>query len=284
MSTELFRRYAIKDATSQPGTFTNFLGVASDCGLFINGAELSGKFLAGDPIPNDGVAGTAGEYLSVLEAIANAQAHQRQSFSMIELGAGWGPWVSNAGVVCRREGFTEVFLTAIEADPVRFDSLTNHMLRNGLFTKANLVLGAVWDREDTLYFPKCGLGDHGGSANTDQKEYRGAKREMQKVRAYRLPTLAEGMGTIDLIHCDIQGAEARVAEANPAWLTQHVLSIQIGTHSRDQEGRLLELFHSQGWDLIRETPCQYSYRRDCPSLEGMTTTDGELYFRNPKLW
>lgn len=283
----LYRRYAASQSAPGPAEFSNFLGLVTQCKLFGMGDRLAGAFVAADPIPDDGVYGSANEYASVLEAVARAQEMGRTSFSMIELGSGWGPWISAAGLVCKREGFTDVKLVGVEADPVRYASMLEHFARNALTTlplTPRFLEGAVWDEETTLFFPKAGLGDHGGAANVDGSEYRGKGVEMQEVRAWTLDQAAEGLGIVDLIHWDIQGSEARVAEANVGLLNERVRSVQIGTHSREQEGRLLVLFHSMGWDMLRESPCAFSYRPEIPSIEGMTTTDGELYFRNPVLW
>jgi len=206
---------------------------------------------------------------------------------MMELGSGWGPWISAAGLVCKREKFQEINLIGIEADPDRFVSMQEHFARNELIgetIKTKFLNGAVWDEVTTLYFPKTGLGDHGGAANFDGVDYRGVNSEMQEVRTWTLSDAAEDLNLIDLIHWDIQGAEARVAESSQDFLSARVRSVQIGTHSREQEGRLLNLFHKMEWDMLRESPCAFSYNKNIPSIEGMTTTDGELYFRNPRLW
>ena len=88
-----------------PGCFTNWLGLATDASLFGNAAELQGKVFAEVPAGGDGVYGGYAEYASFLTAIDQTPA--RGAFNAVELGAGWGPWISGVGKVCQRLGYDE---------------------------------------------------------------------------------------------------------------------------------------------------------------------------------
>lgn len=284
---EILDRFSSETKSLEEGCYANFLGLVTDSSLFGNSDALVNQVRMDPPIPDDGVYGSMGEYLSVLEAVESAQLAGRSSFAMVELGAGWGPWVSAAGVVCKRLGFSKVELVGIEADEDRFNSLKQHFARNGLLESPvfpKFIKGAAWDVDTIIHFPKTGIGDHGGAGSASGDEYRGLEREMVAVEAFCFESIAAHLDVIDLTHWDIQGAEARVAESSGEFLDKRVRSVQVGTHSREQEARVLKVFHSLGWDLIRQSPCTFRYDVNIPTLEGMTTNDGELYFRNPRLW
>lgn len=46
---------------------------------------------------------------------------------------------------------------------------------------------------------------------------------------------------------------------------------------------MIEFFFEGGWNILHEHPCSFDYDPHTPSLEGMTTSDGELFAINPRL-
>lgn len=283
----LFEKYRYNEAAPE-GCWSNFLGVVTDCSVLDYGPQFSGQQLLGDPVPNDGIHGGDTEYAAVLEAINDAETYGRRTFSVAELGAGWGPWIVNAGVVAKRGDFDTINLVGVEADEARFRTMEDHVTRNGLTNDSRihprLYLGAAWDEKTTLKFPKVPLHDYGAAASDSAQEYRGKALEMIDVPTWTLEDCVGDLGIIDLMHWDIQGAEARIAEAGRRFLNKRVRSLQIGTHSRPIEGRLFSLFDDMGWEIIREKPCNMHHRRDALSMENMNSLDGEIYVRNPALW
>lgn len=279
----LLQRAAHNALEPTPGFVTNWLGVRTSVGLFDNAAHLGGTVRPGLPIPDDGVYGGTTEYWAVVAAVDAAAG----SFTMVELGAGWGPWISSAGVLAKRKGITDITLVAVEASAARLDTLKEHVAENGLSEYTRPILGAAWSEDGTIRFPKIGVLDHGGAVSTESadlaKDYRGLQVEMDEVPAYSIPTICQGMDFIDLMHWDIQGAEYEVAASCIDFLTSRVRSVFIGTHSRRVEGGLLELFHAAGWGLVSEKPCAFTYDVAKPTMTGMTTTDGEQYWVNPRL-
>lgn len=73
----LFRRYAIPQSELTPsapaGYWINYAGVVTSLELFPHSSGLSGSFVDRDPLPDDGVYGTATEHLAVIEALYRAE-------------------------------------------------------------------------------------------------------------------------------------------------------------------------------------------------------------------
>lgn len=279
----LLSRYKADDLDVEHGCFTNWLGLKTDASMFASCDAITGKIFPDIPAHDDGVYGGYREYASFLTAID--QAPRRDKFTAVELGAGWGPWISGVGKVCQREGFQKISLVGVEADEEKCQLMQEHMARNGL--SAEIIHGAAWSEDTTLKFPKIHRQDHGAAASESGEhadpDYRGLAQQYLDVPAYSLKTICKSLGVIDYMHWDIQGAEVRVAESDPDLLNSRVRFLFIGTHSRPIEGKLTEFFYKHGWDILMQNPCSFTYDRFKPSLEGMTTTDGEIFARNPRL-
>lgn len=270
---------------TDPECYMNWLGLQTDASMFSRAQELKGRVFPQLPVPHDGVYGHDAEYTSLLTAIEGAS--NRERFTAVELGAGWGPWISAVGVVCKRLGFKEINLVGVEAHDAKFEMMREHMDRNGLLgvdgVNTKLMLGAAWKENTELHFPKIGVEDHGGAA-TDapgETDYRGNAAEHVAVKAYSVPTICEGLDRVDYMHWDIQGAELATARASIDFLEKNVRYLFIGTHSRVIEGHLLELFYGRKWEVLQQSPCVFSYSLQAPSIEAMTQQDGEIFLRNP---
>lgn len=282
VDTALLGRYKATSFDTEEGCYTNWLGLKTDASMFAHGDSLRGKIISDLPTHDDGVYGGYVEYASFLTAID--QTTTRDKFTAVELGAGWGPWISGAGKVCQNLGFRDISLVGVEADEEKCQLMAEHMERNGL--NARLMHGAAWSEDTVLKFPKIHRQDHGAAASETGEhadpDYRGLQQQYIDVKAFSLETICQSLGVIDYMHWDIQGAEVRVAESNPELLNSRVRFLFIGTHSRPIEGKLIEFFYRHGWDVLFQNPCSFTYDRSKPSIEGMTTTDGEIFARNPR--
>ena len=283
--TGLFDKYMYEVDVGAPNVWANFVGVEIKCSWFDNKESLAGTQILKHPLPNDAGLVTGAEHASLLAAINRAEKNNQKSFAAVELGAAWGPWISEAGVICNRRGFKKVNLVGVEAHKSHFEKMQEHLKRNGV--EARLLNGAAWHEETTLKFPETSEKDYGAFAATADGDYMDGKRQnlkMVEVKAYTLPQIVEGMHFIDFMHWDIQGAEAALASANEEILNKQVRSLMIATHSRAIEGRLIEFFYDNKWDIAHEEPCRFNYNRRRLSLEKMTVADGIIYARNPKTW
>jgi FkbM family methyltransferase len=266
----------------EPGCFTNWLGLKTDASMFASCEKIRDTIRPEIPSGGDGVYGGYAEYASFLTAIE--QTPYRSSFTAIELGAGWGPWISGIGKVCQRMGFADIHLVGVEADEEKCALMRQHMARNGLAAK--VIHAAAWHEDTMLKFPVIHRQDHGAAASTEPnaKDYRGIAQSYVDVPGLSLKTICEGPPVIDYMHWDIQGAELALAESHSELLNSRVRFLFIGTHSRPIEGGLIEFFFRHQWDVLLQHPCDFTYDRLKPEIAGMTTTDGEIFARNPRFF
>jgi FkbM family methyltransferase len=266
-----------------PGCYVNWLGIQTEANLFPM-AGLAGSTRSRFPDPNDGVYGTDIEYASALMAVE--QRGNRERFVAVELGAGWGPWVTASGVAAKRLGVNDIKLVGVEAHAGRCAAMSRQFQRNGLGDSGRVLEAAAWPRNERVRFGTVDPHtDQGGAATTGtaSTDYRGMDAAFVEVDGLDLPTICEGLEHIDYMHWDIQGAELENARAFIDYLDQHVRYVFIGTHSMAIHGNLIELFYQHRWVQLHQNPPKYHYNRDVPSLEGMTTTDGEVFFANQDL-
>lgn len=287
-SERLFSRYAHELTDVHPDCFANCFGLQTHADLFHSTAAFAGKTIPGYPIPDDRVYGGQAEYAALLTAFDRRL--DQASFTAVELGAGWGPWISLAGVVAKRESVSSINLVAVEASELKVSALKEHLRRNQILNgpglSAKVIHGAAWKENTTLFFPKeMPITDYGGAASdTDSRnDYRGFAYETTPVPAYSLDTICGELKRVDYMHWDIQGAERELAKLSTEFLMERVKYIFIGTHSRAIEGALMEIFFDMKGTLLWQQPCAFKFDLDIPTLEGMTTTDGEMIWTNPHI-
>jgi FkbM family methyltransferase len=281
---DLFHRHARPTAPT-PGKITDFLGVVTDNALHPWATHLFGKSTTTIPIPDDGLRAEAIEYFAVLQCIESSPG---PSFTMVKLGASYAPWLTAAAVVALRSGRKNLTLTAVEASRLHFDLIAPHLAANGIGASDHslkLFHGAIAKERGIMRFPVAeNAGDNGGQvvAEGQSSTFVRPMAAYEEVTAFTLADVLPEK-TVDLLHVDIQGAEADVLISNPDLLDNRVRTLFVGTHSRLIEGRLLEFFHAQGWQLVRERPAKFAYRSDEPNVVGWTTRDGGQYWVNPRI-
>ena len=238
------------------------------------------------PIPDDGFHAEGIEYVALLDAIERFATDG--SFVAVEAGAGWGPWLAMAGVVCRSRGVERIRLIGLEASPQRFALMRRHLDFNQLINQrgveVDLFEGAVWSHDGVIHFPESAVEDMGAaaSANSADIDYRGQPVATREVPCTRLPTLVGEGREVDFLHIDVQGAEGEVINSHLDWLNQHTRSIMVATHSRPLEGELMVLLSDNGWLLQREKPCRFTAGHAIQDWCGVTTADGSQYWINGK--
>ena len=160
------------------------------------------------------------EWASSLRAVLEA----RDRFVCIELGAGWGPWLVATAAAARQRGIADIRLAGVEASNEHFQFMARHFRDNGLDPDAHsLFRGVIGTTDGLARFPKLldSTADWGAQAVYSQpsagdgeprfRDYRGLEFEtVDEVPCLSLDTLLRRYDRIDLLHCDIQGAEGEV--------------------------------------------------------------------------
>src|SRR3954447_11616299 len=114
---ELFQRHARMSSPARD-KITDFLGIKTGENLVPWAGLLAGTVNKAFPIPNDRVHAEAIEYVALLHSVECAP-HDR--FTIVELGASYGPWTCAGAIVATRTGRTKIRLTAVEASRLLFD-------------------------------------------------------------------------------------------------------------------------------------------------------------------
>jgi FkbM family methyltransferase len=217
------------------------------------------------------------EWIDLLESVVAAKG----SYTMIELGAGYGRWVLRAAFAVKQHHHQmPCRLIAVEAEPVVFQWMHLHFNDNGIDpSQHSLIHGAVCEVPgDVLFYiggPRGGPFDrslnnwygqflakpHDVSGEyVEDGEYSGFKVNLHKSgwRSIRIPgvTLAsilKDLERVDLIDMDIEGQELPAVRLNIEELNAKAKRLHIGTHGKEIEDELRQLLFSHGWK------CQFDY-------------------------
>jgi FkbM family methyltransferase len=217
----------------------------------------------------------AGSLRSVLEAKAQ--------LVVMELGAGWGPWLVALARAARLRGIDNIHLVGVEGSKGHFEYLLTHFADNGLDPQGHTLLHAVVGPTDGIAeFPVLPdpSANYGARAIFSKQTNSALEHsETEKVSCVSLLTLARAFDRVDLIHFDIQGAEADVILSSLGVLKEKARRLVIGTHSRSIEQQLLDGLAAQAWVLEAEKSC--TYRQDGPAMA--LDLDGCQVWRNPDI-
>ncbi|HEY4254598.1 MAG TPA: hypothetical protein VGM87_25570 [Roseomonas sp.] len=275
----LLRRHALPHPEARPGYLVNFLGAAIDPKFLPEVLRDRAGSVEGPPIPSNWHSDIA-EWGAVLRAVDLA----RGSFTVIELGCGWGCWLVNSGVAARRAGL-DVALIGVEGDEGHLGFAREAGAGNG-FAPEQLALhrGVAAAAAGIALFPRQDqAGHHWGlepvfGATEAQREQATRAGTHDALPMIPLADLAAPYPRIDLLHVDIQGGEAALIAGSLATLAAKVAYLVIGTHSRPIEGRIMDTLMDAGWVLEVERPALLTL-----DLSPTVRVDGVQGWRNPAL-
>jgi len=245
-------------------------------------------------------------FIDLVGAIESA----KQSFCMVELGAGYGRWLALGANACNLMNKPLGTLIACEAEPTHYKWMQEHFRDNKLNPEHHkLVWGIVSDQAGSLPF-YVGKSDswygqsiaqnvieHGSPASENPlkkliKKILGRSRHVLPdfidVPCHSLDSLLEKISLVDFMHMDIQGAEFDVLSTSMETLNQKVKKIHVGTHSPDVEptkGRDMDLliytlFQSHGWENINRIAPLSQQEYDGHTVHFV---DGVQTWNNPRL-
>jgi FkbM family methyltransferase len=280
-------RYATARVELHDDHYVDGFGVKTSyaCVPFQDPGALSTRRLQ-SPFPDDGFHAEGIEYVALVDAIDRFSGDG--TFCAIEAGAGWGPWLAMAGVVCKARKVEKIRLVGLEASAERFALLARHLEFNDLDPQhgvaVDLFEGAVWSHDGVIHFPDSDLTDMGAAATAadTSEDYRGHAVSTREVPCTRLSTLVGEDSVVDFLHIDVQGAEGEVIASHLEWMNRSVKSLMVATHSRPLEGELMTLLNAHGWVLIREKPCRFDSGKSVEDWCGVTIVDGGQYWINAK--
>jgi hypothetical protein len=238
--------------------------------------ERAGQ-VEGLPIPANWHADIA-EWGAVLRAVDLAQ----QTFTMAELGCGWGCWMNNSGMAARRRGL-KTLLIGVEGDKGHLSFARQTCAMNGFgHDELQLVHGIAAAKAGTALFPrqrtsglKWGL-EPIFDADENQRLQVLEAGTHDELPMISLDAIIGDSPALDLLHVDIQGGEAELVENCVEILNSRVRHMVIGTHSRNIEARIMERLQTAGWTMEIERPAILRLSDGSP----VTVVDGVQGWRN----
>jgi FkbM family methyltransferase len=270
---EIIRRHKKKDVRSSSLHVTNFLGVKTRPEVLPDYLSNLVGTVQSIPIPANWHADIA-EWASCLRAVDFASA----SFVMAELGCGWGCWMNNLGRASKDMG-KRVKLYGIEADLKCLEMAKKAFADNGFERdEYELKQGILGKTGDVVSYPKnpSGLAWNGATASNNESFVN--PEHYIKVPIINFEEVIRDEFRLDLLHIDIQGNEYDLLCDIFELISRKVRFVFVGTHTRQIEGKLFDLFlgNSSSWSLEMEQACKFKLFNGWPILTG----DGAQLWRN----
>ncbi len=216
----LLAKFDCWEGFAEPGFRVNFLGVKTreHMAFLEGGPRISGQTKVGFVVTK--LPAFDEEYfqwIDLVEAVTQA----RGQFIMIELGAGYGRWLVNAGIALRKTSGLPFRLIGVEAEPTHFQWMQEHFRDNEIEESCYELIQAAIDAEDT---------------------------------AVSLNSILRPLDKVDLIDIDVQGTEFRVLASAVDQLNEKVCRVHIGTHGPEIEAELRALFQQVRWECKSDYP------------------------------
>jgi FkbM family methyltransferase len=189
-------------------------------------------------------------------------------------------------------GIANVRLAAVEADPMHYEWLREHLANNGLDpTEHQLWCGAVGASDGIAYFPKIDdpAVDWGAPAVSEQgmqdllqagKRVDRRGQEFREVKCYSIASVIAAFDRIDLLHIDIQGQELDSIRSSIRSISEKVRLMFIGTHDTVIDAELIRFLTRNGWEA------KHIWPRDLmrgPDGRPAGIADGEQFWINNSL-
>lgn len=286
----IFEAFRAPNLVAEDGFIVDFLGARTRCSSLATGQRAFGGRVLDIPVPGDYHA-EAIEYIGLLKSVLAA----RGRYAVLELGAGWGPWLVAGALAARRHGIADIRLVGVEADPQHYDFMRQHLADNGIDPDSHTLLkAAVGTEPGRARWPKIqdAANDWGSrpakmtgdTADVRDSNYLGGLLDDYiDVEIIDVADVLTRQPCWDVVHIDVQGWELSLCTRAMPLLRDRARFVILGTHSRKLDGDLYELFHRHGWVLEHEKPTQMVYTAGAKELESMNVADGTQVWRNPTL-
>ncbi len=246
------------DAVGEPGFFRDVFGVRTRCAFMPKSmARFSGQIGRLNKVPVLGL-----HDVPELEYFLHSIDIARGTLTVVELGAGWGPWIALGAVLGRRRGL-DVRLVAVEGAEEHVDFMREHLRDNDIEPGDHRLLHAVVGACDGVaHFPQLAAAreEWGAEAQFDTAtaiaSLTTATSVVDVLPCVSIATLLGDLDRVDVLHCDIQGAEADAIRRGIDVLTERVCRIIVATHRRSVEAELHHLLFDRGWHLEADQACR----------------------------
>ncbi len=215
------------------------------------------------------------ELAFVLAAITAARA--RETFTVLELGAGYGYWLAVAHRARKLTSDKPIRLIGVEMVEQHVQWMRVHFANNGIDPEEHrIVHAAISDQDGTAWYrPEENAWLDYGQTVVGRTEAKG----LVPVPALALSKLLEETGPVDLLHADLQGEEGKALGSAIDALGAAVRRIVCATHSRKIHRYLRDTFHHAGWRIVDD----YEFRkRERTRLGDVQFLDGLLTMINPR--
>jgi len=290
----VFEKFSPYSGPVPGGCLTDYMGTRTRCEFVANAAPSPSEVHMGNPPVDEEYF----EWIDILESVSQV----RDSYTMLELGAGYGRWAVRAASALRQRGIRQCHLVAVEAEPVHFGWLKQHFCDNGLDpAQHTLVNGAVSDQpgKTLFYFRMPGRQDradewYGQFITRSHEKLRTKAREFYadfpvfehksgwksiEVPAVTLGSLVRDLDHVDLIDMDVQGEELKIVRSAIDDLDRKVRRLHIGTHAPEIEKGLKETLGSHGWICHFDYACGSTTET---AFGPVTFGDGVQSWTNPR--
>jgi len=217
------------------------------------------------------------EWIDFLETIEQCNG----SYTVIELGAGYGRWAVRCIAAARRMGIESCRAIAVEAEPIHYrwlqqafadndmsgqSFITHEAVVNGSGEPAHFYVQPPEDQDqlsaDQWYGQAMAGKNHNEIVNEVADQYEGKQMftapngwKTIEVPALTLNELLAKETLVDLIDMDVQGAESGIIAASIDALSAKVKRLHIGTHSAQIDADLIQTLSKAGWKNTRVYLC-----------------------------
>jgi len=240
------------------------------------------------------------EWIDILESVSRA----RGSYTMLELGAGYGRWVVRAALALRQRGIQKCHLVAVEAEPLHFKWLQQHFRVNDLNPAEHTLVQAVVSDQPGAALFYVGM-PKGGADRADQWYGQAIARSYEQLRtkttkcyegfpvlqlesgwksievpAVTLESLLRDLDRVDLIDMDVQGEELKIIQSAIDEVDRKVCRLHVATHTPELQKGLTEALGSRGWTCNFDFPC---FSTTETAFGPVSFGDGVQSWTNPRM-
>ena len=300
---DVFKAYQPWRGLVPAGYVANFLGSLSRIDRLYPGPYIAvlEKKAAEDYFETTSISPPSHPNYYEMGAVLSAVGRAANSFNMLELGAGTGPWTASAACATSMKGIKSRYFVAVEAEPTRSEWLRENMAKNGISKAESNILRAVvfpsTKKDMKIYFPVGApmFAGHGVRSSLTELEAPQLLKKVEYVgrvedavlEAAPVVSLKDLLTErkeriFDLAHIDIQGVEDQVIQDAADLIQTNLRSVAIGTHGAKIEENLRQTFSHLGWKCVFSFGTNSEFEVD-GNVISTKNLDGFQHWINPKL-